>query len=219
MISVADLLTNNRVPGNYFATETYVRGDVEMGILENRRGDRLLAIPETLIQGIYAGLAKETGQASRLVLFNCGRWWGKNFYTRFREEVTDYYGQALADMPMVEFLQCLQQCWITYGWGKLEFDPSYQQRGFVVVKTQNSPFANQAPPGSTFPACYLEAGVLSAFFSQLTGKELHCVQTSCESLGADANRFLLGLLSRLKPVEVMVEQGQSHDAIMEQLCG
>jgi predicted hydrocarbon binding protein len=218
MISVADLITNNRVPGNYFATETYVRGDLEMGILENRRGDRLLAIPETLIQGIYAGLAKETGQASRLVLFNCGRWWGKNFYTRFREEVTDYYGQALADMPMVEFLQCLQQCWITYGWGKLEFDPSYQQRGFVLIKTQNSPFAHQAPSGSTVPACYLEAGVLSAFFSQLTGKDLHCVQTSCESLGADVNRFLLGLPPRLKPVELLVETGQSHEAIVEQLC-
>jgi predicted hydrocarbon binding protein len=218
MISVADLLTNNRVPGNYFATETYVRGDLELGILENRRGDRLLAIPETLIQGIYAGLQKETGQASRLVLFNCGRWWGKNFYTRFREELTDYYGTALSEMPMVEFLQCLQQCWTTYGWGKLELDQSYHQRGFLIIKTTYSPFASLAPQGSTFPACYLEAGVLSSFFTQLTGRELHCVQISCESLGADCNRFVLGLLQRLKPAEAMVEQQQDHDMIMQQLC-
>jgi uncharacterized protein len=217
MISVADLLVHNRIPGNYFATTTYVRSDLELGLLENRRGDRLLALPETLIQGIYAGLEKETGQASRLVLFNCGRWWGKNFYTRFREEVSDYYGVALGNMTMVEFLQCLRQCWSTYGWGKLELDHSHQHRGFLVVKTWNSVFAHQATR-SDMPICALEAGVLAAFFSQLTGKDLHCIQTTCESMEADCNRFILGLAPRLQPAEVWVEQHLEHDAIVEQLC-
>jgi predicted hydrocarbon binding protein len=217
MISVADLLVNNRVPGNYFATDAYVRSDLEMGLLENRRGDRLLALPETLIQAIYSGLQKETGQASRMVLFNCGRWWGKNFYTRFREEITEYYGVSLAEMSMAEFLQCLQSCWIAYGWGKVELDQSYQQRGFLVIKIWNSPFVRQAPKGDR-PACFLETGVLSSFFSQLTGKDLHCVQTTCESLGGDYNRFILGLSKRLGPVEAMVENHQDHDTIMQKLC-
>lgn len=217
MISVADLLTNNRVPGNYYATDAYVRSDLEMGLLENRRGDRLLALPETLIQAIYSGLDKETGQASRLVLFNCGRWWGKNFYIRFREELTDYYGESLADMAMAEFLRCLQSCWVTYGWGKIELDHALQHRGFMVIKTMNSPFATHAPKGN-LPACYLEAGVLSSFFSQLTGKELHCVQISCETLGSDCNRFVLGLNKRVQPAEAMVEAGVDHDTILKNLC-
>lgn len=145
MISVADLLVDNRIPGNYFAVDAYVRGDLEMGLLENRQGDRLLALPETLIQAIYSGLDKETGQATRLVLFNCGRWWGRSFYTRFCEQLTDYYNISTADMPMVEFLQSLQQCWVTHGWGKLDLDQTYQHRGFLVIKTWNSPFAKLAP--------------------------------------------------------------------------
>ena len=217
MISIADLLTNNRVPGHYFAVDAYVQGDLEMGLLENRRGDRLLALPETLIQAIYSGLRKETGQASRLVLFNCGRWWGKNFYTRFREELTDYYGTALADMSMLEFLNSLQSCWVAYGWGKIELDQSHQHRGFLMLKTSGSPFASQAPQGEV-PTCFLEAGVLSAFFSQLTGRELHCVQTACESIGAEQNCFLLGLASRLQPAEAMVENRLDHDSILQKLC-
>jgi predicted hydrocarbon binding protein len=217
MISVADLLTNNRVPGNYFAADTYVRGDLELGILENRRGDRLIAIPETLIQGIYSGLDKETGQASRLVLFNCGKWWGKTFYTRFREELTDYYGVALAEMPMLELLQSLQQCWLTYGWGKLDLDHSLHSHGFLLIKTWESPFAALAPKNEV-PYCFLEAGIFASFFSQLTGRELHCVQTTCESMAADCNRFLLGLSQRLKPAEAMVEQRLDHDAIVQRLC-
>jgi len=216
MISVADLLTNNRIPGSYFATDVYVKGDLEMGLLENRRGDRLLALPETLIQAIYSGLEKETGQASRLVLFNCGRWWGKNFCIRFREELTEYHGTTLTEMPMIEFLQALQQCWITHGWGKIELDQTYQHRGFLVIKIQNSAFARLAPQ-SNEPVCYLEAGILSVFFSQLSGRDLHCIQTTCESMGADCNRFVLGLANRLEPAETMVTN-LDHDAIMKQLC-
>lgn len=216
MISVADLLTNDRIPGNYFATEAYVHSDLEMGLLENRDGDRLLALPETLIQSIYAGLERETGQASRLVLFNCGRWWGKNFYTRFREQLSDYYGTSLADMGMVEFMQALQQCWVTHGWGLIDLDQSHHHRGFLVIKLWNSPFARQAPKHHQ-PSCHLEAGILSSFFSQLTGRDLHCVQTTCESMGADCNRFIIGLSKRLEPAETMVTN-MEHDAIMQQLC-
>lgn len=216
MISVADLLTNDRIPSNYFAFDIYVRGDLEMGLLENRQGDRLLALPETLIQAIYSGLDKETGQAARLVLFNCGRWWGKSFYVRFCEQLAEYYDTTISDLPMVEFLQSLQQCWITHGWGKIDLDQTYQPRGFLVIKTWNSPFAKHAANWNQ-PVCYLEAGVLSSFFSNLTGRELHCVQTTCESLGSDCNRFVLGLPKRLEPAETMVTN-LDHDAILQQLC-
>lgn len=216
MISVSDLLTNNRVPGNFFAPDVYVHGDLEVGLLENRQGDRLLALPETLIQAIYSGLDRETGQAARLVLFNCGKWWGRSFYTRFCEQVTGYYSLPLANMPMVEFIQALQECWMAHGWGKIELDQSYQQRGFLIVKISNSAFARLAPKQSQ-PVCHLEAGVLAAFFSQLTHKDLNCIQTSCESMGADCNRFLLGLSQRLEPVEEMIIN-LDHDAIMQQLC-
>ena len=216
MISIADLLTEPKLPGNYFTPTTYVRGDLEMGLIENRQGDRLIALPETLIQAIYSGLDRETGQASRLVLFNCGRWWGKNFYTRFCEQLTDYYNTSPADMAMVEFLQALKQCWITHGWGKLEVDQTHHSRGFLVVKLWNSPFAKLAPSQNQ-PVCHLEAGILTAFFSQLTGRELHCIQTTCESMGADCNHFILGLAKRLEPAEAMVTVSD-HETIMQRLC-
>jgi uncharacterized protein len=218
MINIADLLKQPRLPGNYFASDAYVRGDLELGLLENRRGDRLIALPETLIQAMYIGLEQETGQAARLVLFNCGRWWGKNFYVRFCEEVSEYYGQVVSEMEMVEFLQCLQQCWKTHGWGTFDLDPSYAEQGFLVVKIANSLFAKNAPKSAKRPTCFLEAGILSSFFSQLTGRELHCLQTSCESLGSDCNRFILGMRERLEPANEMVEQGQDHEVIITQLC-
>jgi len=214
MISVAELLNEQNLPGNYFGYDTYVRGDLEIGILENRRGDRLIAIPDTLLSALYDGIAKETGQASRLVLVNCGKWWGKNFYTRFNEEVTDYYNMPMAEMDMSIFLSSLKQCWITHGWGKLEFDPSYQAQGFILIKTFQSAYSQQLSNQSR-PSCFLEAGILTSFFSRLTGRELLAVQTSCESMGDDCNRFVIGLGDRLSSVNKLIEQKLDHDAIME----
>lgn len=215
MISVADLLQKDRIPGNYFGYADYVRADLELGLVENRRGDRLIALPDTLISALYEGLEKETGDASRLVLFNCGKWWGKNFYTRFSEEVTDYYDTTLAEMDMITFLQCLKECWTTHGWGKLDFDPQYQDQGFIVIKTFQSPYSK--PISSKLPSCYLEAGVLTSFFSRLTGRDLFAVQISCESLGSDCNYFVVGLAERLKRVESMIEGGLDREAIMQSL--
>ncbi|HEY9763755.1 MAG TPA: V4R domain-containing protein [Trichocoleus sp.] len=216
MVSVADLLIDNRLPGNYFASDLYVRGSLELGLLENRRGDRLLAIPESLLKAIYAGLDKETGSASKMVLYNCGRWWGKNFYARFCEELSDYYGKPMADLAMVEFLQSLQQCWQTHGWGQIHLDTTYRERGFLVVDIWRSPFTAYAPKGQR-PSGSLEQGIIEVFFSQLTGRELKCIQTSCDSKGDDCNRFVLGLEKRLQAAETLVTSGQSHQSIMQAL--
>jgi predicted hydrocarbon binding protein len=216
MISITDLL-KERLPNNYFAPDIYVQGDFELGILENRKGTRLFALPEILLEAIYTGLEAEVGSAAGVVLFQCGRWWGKNFYRRFAEEVSQHYSKPLAQMEMVEFLQCLKQCWKTYGWGILDLDCAYYQQGFLVVRVRNSAFGQASPPLNR-PMCFAEAGILSAFFSQLTGRELHCTQTACESMGAECNYFVLGLAERVKPAEAWLEEGQDHDTIMERLC-
>lgn len=215
MISVADLVQDSSLKGNYFAPDAYVQGDFELGLLETRQGSRLIALPEVLLQGIFAALDEEIGQASNIVLYNCGRWWGKNFYRRFVEEVSDYYEKPLAKMEMAEFVSCFKQCWKTHGWGIIDFDFNYYQNGFIVIKGQNSPFAANAPQDSEDSACYIEAGILSAFFTQLTGKELSCLQTSCESLGAEYNHFVVGLEERLQIAKEFLQQGEDHNTIMQ----
>ena len=216
MVLVADLLADNNLTANYFASDVYVHGTLELGLLENRRGDRLLALPDTLIRAIYSGLDNETGQAAMLVLHNCGRWWGKNFYTRFCEELTDYHNRSILSLSMAEFMQALQQCWVTHGWGQISLDKTYQSQGFLVVKIRSSAFIYYAPKLEQ-PVGFLEMGALQAFFSALSDQTLHCVQTACESLGAEENCFVLGLKERLTLAETGVKQGLSHTEIMNLL--
>jgi predicted hydrocarbon binding protein len=219
MIAVADLLKeNSRLPGNFFAHDAYVQGDIELGLLNNRQGSRLLAVPAPLLDALYAGLNNEVGPSTGLVLFQFGYQWGKSFYRRFASEVSDYYGQPLAQMEMLQLVQCLQQCWKTCGWGTIELDFDYYEQGFLLVSVKNSAFA-QVRLSADRPQCFTEAGLLSAFFSQLTGQGLHCVQTACESMGATTNQFILGLTDRVKVVEAWLQEKQDHETIMLRLCG
>ncbi|WP_017295543.1 V4R domain-containing protein [Geminocystis herdmanii] len=216
MISVADLVQDKALKGNYFAPEAYVQGDFELGLLETRLGSRLIALPEVFLQGVYAGLDEEIGQATGIVLYNCGRWWGKSFYRRFLQEVSEYYEMPLAEMEMAQFLSCLKQCWKTHGWGVINFNFDYYSQGFIVATTVNSPFAQAAPQDKGF-SCQPEAGILSSFFSQLTGEDLVCVQTSCESLGAQNNTFILGLNERLILAKTLSEEGHDHGTILDRI--
>jgi len=217
MVSVADLIQDNQICANFFDYNAYIRGDLELGLLENRRGDRLLAIPDTLIAALYDGLIKETGQAARLVLFNCGTWWGKNFYTRFTESLEEYYNTNVAQMDMSTFVQCLKECWRTHGWGTFQFDPQHHAKGFILIKTTNSPYSRRLGQQEKRPSAYLEAGVLTSFFCRLTGRNLLAVQIACESLGSSENIFVIGLEERLKKVSTMVNDGLCSDDIMANL--
>lgn len=62
--SLADFDPYTPVLANYYAPSAYLQGDLESGLLESRHGDRLLALPEALLRGIYTGLEYETGQAA-----------------------------------------------------------------------------------------------------------------------------------------------------------
>jgi uncharacterized protein len=218
MASIADLLKDkSHLPGNFFAYDAYIQADIELGMLNNRQGARLLALPDSLLSVLYSGLEYELGGATGFVLFQCGYQWGKAFYRRFATEVSEYYGQPIAQMGTLEFVQALQQCWKTCGWGVIELDFDGYDQGFLVISVRNSAFTKTRPANNR-PQAEMESGLLSAFFSQLTGQPLHSVQTACESLGATANRFVLGLGDRVKVAEAWLEEGQDHDAILQRLC-
>ncbi len=202
---------------NYYAPSTYVQGDLESGLLTSRHGDRLLALPEPLIRSIYSGLDYETGQAARLVLRHCGRMWGKEFFRRFATELTELYQKSLSELEMGLFLQNLQQAWKTHGWGSLHLDWTHKGQGLLVVQIKNSPFDALSPANSPRPMGFLEAGLLSSWFSQLTGRDLACVQTSSETLGAPASLFVITTSERLQEGENWVDSGLNHEQVLEKL--
>ncbi len=217
MLDIAELLEKEPLKGSLYASDTYINGEVEFGLLESRMGSRIMALPETFLSAIDSVLEEEIGRAKFMVKAKCGHWWGKSFYRRFNSEMSEYYHKPLASMPMIEFLQCLRQCWQTYGWGKIDLDTDAYEQGFLVIKIWNA-YSSFSAKKEEVPVCAMEAGFLEGFFSQLTSQDLLCLQTSCESKGDPCNHFILGLQDRVKIVTTFLEEGHDHETIMQRLC-
>jgi hypothetical protein len=131
--------------------------------------------------------------------------------------LTEYYQKPLAELEMGIFLQNLQQAWKTHGWGLLTMDWTHQEQGILIIKIVNSPFAAMIPVTISRPSGHLEAGLLATWFSLLTGRDLNCIQTTSEALGADSNLFVITTTERLKEGEAWIDAGLSHDQILENL--
>lgn len=225
MTTLQEILQDQILPGHCFSPAYYIRPDIHTGMLTSRGGYRLAAFPMPLLEALYWGLRYETGQAARVILYNCGRNWGEEFFRRFEDELSRYHNQPLRELPIGILLDALSDLWATHGWGRLTLDFSAGEQGVVQASVRNSGFAlavrNSFGPEETStprePGGYLEAGVLASLFSLLSGRELICVQTTCESLGADQSRFLIGTAQRLHSCEEWVRKGMSHDEILDRL--
>jgi predicted hydrocarbon binding protein len=85
-----------------------------------------------------------------------------------------------------------------------------------MVKTSNSPYTHVIA-GNTLPTGYLESGILTSFFTRLTGRELLATQTTCESIGANCNTYVIGLPERLQIVESFLAEGLTHETILQRI--
>lgn len=215
MIDVAELLANPSKQGNVFSPDVYINGETELGLLENRFGSRLVALPETLLQAIDTTLEYEVGGAKALIQEQYGRWWGRTFYRRFQQEIQSYYGKPLNELTMLDFIQCLKQCWISYGWGTISVDVEAYQQGYLAV-TLTDPPSCLSPTPEGKPGCSVESGFLSGFFSQLTQQDLNTIEIPNQKQSTTFN-FVLGLSERLKPVSALAEEGYEFSTIMSRL--
>ena len=116
---------------------------------------------------------------------------------------------------MLDFIQCLQECWISYGWGKIEIKMDAYKKGYLIAILQNPASASvietKAPT-----ICHVESGFLSGFFSQLTQQDLNTVEVPAEE--ESHFYFVMGLPERLNPISALVEEGHSFQTIMERIC-
>lgn len=215
MIDVVELLQNPPKQGNLFFSDTYLQGDTELGIIENRFGSRVVALPENLLQAIDKTLEFEVGGAKSLIQGQYGNWWGKTFYRRFSTEVQDYYEKPLSELSMLDFIQCLRECWISYGWGTIDVQMDAYQKGYLIVNLEYP--ASVMAGNSNGPLCAVESGFLSGFFSQLTQQDLKALELPSEN--KHQFHFVLGLPERLSQVTALIEEGHNCQTIMERLCG
>jgi predicted hydrocarbon binding protein len=198
---------------NHYVEEDYFSLNVRSGVIRSPIGTRIVGIPEELVAGLHAGLEEETGSAASLVLYTCGKWWGRQFAKRHSLEVRHFYDVDAAALPLHFYSQILRRVWAMNGWGVLDLSYDYRDRGFITVGVQNAMYSDVVGNiGRT--SDYIIAGVLSAITTELAGRDLECVETACKSKGDPKCEFVVGIKARVDVIAAWVKQGRARGEIL-----
>jgi hypothetical protein len=213
MMKANDLVPRAR---NFFDESTYFSLNVRNGVIRTPTGTRILGLPEEFIIGLHQGLEEETGAASGIVLYQCGKWWGRQWFKHHAAEVRQFYGRDPGELPLAFFLQVLRRIWALHGWGTLEVSFDLRERGFIDVTLGNAIYSDIVGPIGR-PSDHLVAGVLASIIGALSGRDLEGVEISCRSKGDNRCSFLVGLRGRVDVVAEWVKQGRTRAQILDAL--
>ncbi|MFN7945300.1 MAG: hypothetical protein U0Z53_08110 [Blastocatellia bacterium] len=218
----ADWLSENVADesAGYFAAEDFVIQDPPAGLLSDRSGTRLMAVPESLTLGLLEGLADECGRQWQEVISQCGIAQGRHQMTQLEQHFGELFGAALGELPAAQVQAALMEAWAAMGWGQLRFDLSHLSHGLLRVTVQDgvlpAAYESVAHASPDEISDHLTAGLLTGMFSHATHSELEAVQLSGEP-GAAGSVFILALKERLADVPGWVRAGQRPEEIIRRL--
>lgn len=197
---------------NHYREDDYFTYNIGAGVIRSPSGTRVITLPDSLLRGIASALEHEAGDAAPIILHGCGKIWGKRFAEHHLLEVRQLFKTDAGQLPFGLFAQTLRRIWSLHGWGNLSMSFDLRELGFVEVFVENALYGSLVGE-SDRPSEHLWAGLIGAFFSTLTGKDLDATQTSCVSCGAEENVFLVGLGTRVQLIQDWVRKGRSHAEI------
>lgn len=205
---------------DYYAEELYMSADVETGVLYNRSGRRMLALTDDFLVGLHRALEKECSERAPAVLYSCGKRWGKNFATGLAQEWSEFYQAPISEFPLAMLESLIVQEFGHNGWGILEFDYQYWNRGILQLTLDGAIMAELLGNKAIGPADVMTAGILAGMFSHFMETGLGCVQSESSAQGGTLNRFIITGEDRMDAgIKNQALSAETHATILAQLLG
>jgi hypothetical protein len=197
----------------YFLKSDYLQGSAYEGTIHTRYGDRMLVLPEELVQGLHRAVAFETGRALPIIMYTCGKRWGARVVKRWEDGWRQAYQERMDGAAFTMVAAWLDSAFRYNGWGGLEIDFSLENEGVVQFFVKDCVFARLLHDSEEPMVGDIFAGLFASLSSWLSGRDLECVQVACEKSGADRSRFVVSTPERVAAVRTM----RMEDAGTEQL--
>lgn len=201
---------------NYFGADEFLRHRLEGTGLELGYDGLGMMATEDFIVGLQQGLEAEVGEASAVIMYQCGLSWGRLDMQRFEARMEQEYGRAMREMNVHFVLEAWWWPLSAAGWGAWQVDMSRIDQGYIIVSLHNSAVA-QSLERVGKPVCHMYAGLLAGAMTHVVGRELSAIEIQCYAMGEDHCRFLIGKDERIDAAEFWLNEGASASEIVRQL--
>ncbi len=201
---------------NYYDIDTFLQHKTEGTGLELGWGGTAMMATEDFIVGLQQGLETEVGEASSIIMYQCGLEWGKLDMKRFEDRIAEEYQCPMREMN-VQFV--LESWWWplqSAGWGNWEVDLSRVDQGYIMVRLYNSAVAQSLEQVGK-PVCHMYAGMLAGAMTHIVSRELNGIEIQCYAMGEDHCRFLIGTEDQVDAAEFWLNEGAQASDIVRRL--
>lgn len=212
-------LLNVRRPSprhNYYELHEYLRLKTRDTPMELGYGGVGMMATEDFVLGLQEGLEREVGEASAVIMYQCGLEWGRLDMERFEERVKREWGRAMREMNVQFILETWWWPLTAAGWGAWNVDLGRIRQGYIVVDLYNSAVAQSLEPLGK-PVCHLYAGMLAGSLGSLIRRQLSAIEIQCYAMGEDHCRFLLASEKRVDAAEFWLNEGARANEILARL--
>jgi predicted hydrocarbon binding protein len=201
----------------WFLKKNWLQGSAFEGTIRTRDGDRVVVLPEELLQGLHRAIAFETGAALPIIAYTCGRRWGARMVRRWDAQWREHYQERMEQTEFDMFQAWLIQSFRFQGWGELSWDFSMEQQGVLHFEVRNCVLSRLLADLEEPMVADIFAGVFAALSSWVVGRELECAQIACEKSGAPACRFVVATPERIEKVRNARLEGATTEQMMSRL--
>lgn len=204
---------------NYYHPDEFFRYEPEQGAIYLRDGQRAAQVTEAFVNGLHLGIEEEVGNASSLLMYQCGREWGLQDMKRFNQRMRQEFGGGKLDIWQMN-MRFVFECWwwplTIEGFGAWKLDLSFKNKGLTVVEIRNSAVA-QSMKLVGKPVCHLYAGLFAGVFSFYEKEDRECIEVQCYSMGNDVCKFLIGDNKQINAAEFWRQEGAGASEILAHL--
>lgn len=201
---------------NYYELHEYLRSRTRDTALELGYSGLGMMASEDFILGLQQGLEAEVGEASAVIMYQCGLEWGRIDMERFEQRVLQEWGKPMRTMNVSFILETWWWPLTAAGWGAWRVDLGRVKQGYIVVDLFNSAVAQSLEPLGK-PVCHLYAGMLAGAMSVLVRKQLSSIEIQCYAMGEDNCRFLVASEKRVDAAEFWLNEGAQASDILRRL--
>jgi predicted hydrocarbon binding protein len=175
--------------------------------------ERVIYLSSDLIIGIYEALNYEAGEAWALIFNNCGYLWGRREIDRLKKELKIRIQQEIEQLSVKDFSSLIEGYFSKQGWGKVKIHlDDAEQYGIIRVNLKNGLFDANLSPLVNGSTNYMIAGLLRAFFENISQASLGCVETSWQRNGDQHScDLLISGSARITALQAQLTPSKSVD--------
>lgn len=177
------------------------------GVRRDEVERRVLELPWSILAALRHTCEEVAPEGWPIFCHAWGTQWGRSVAVDLETEALEAFALSVREVPLRTAMEMLARGMARQGWGALQVDFAFAERGALVAHLGRSAMAEAVGQGKEL-RCQLVAGMLGAVFTHLASRHLSVREVLCRARGDASCTFVAVSDGRREALEDLIAKGE-----------